>query len=159
MLLGWSGIYSMFFQFTDDDDDDDDNDVLSQRPQCLHTELDTSQVKIILLKEAHMAGRSLSAFYLRMMMGLGHHVLSLSIKTFRTNAGWRKWRQATRILCDHWMPLHLKSKIYRTVASQNAGQKRHSQQLTINILLSIEPALSKDISAVVASMTSQSTIV
>lgn len=26
-----------------------------------------------------------------------------------------KWCQVTAVLCDHWMALHLKSKIYRTV--------------------------------------------
>ena len=33
----------------------------------------------------------------------------------RVNATWMKWRQVTGILCDRKMPLHLKSKIYRTV--------------------------------------------
>ncbi|KAK9398940.1 hypothetical protein NXF25_013909 [Crotalus adamanteus] len=30
-------------------------------------------------------------------------------------APWRKWCQVTGVLCDHWMPLCFKSKIYRMV--------------------------------------------
>jgi hypothetical protein len=35
--------------------------------------------------------------------------------TARINAAWMKWREITGVLCDKKMPLHLKSKVYRTV--------------------------------------------
>ena len=32
----------------------------------------------------------------------------------RIKAGWIKWRQASSILCDKWVPQKLKGKFYRT---------------------------------------------
>ncbi|VDO69240.1 unnamed protein product [Heligmosomoides polygyrus] len=33
----------------------------------------------------------------------------------RVSAAWSKWRSLTRVVCDRTIPLHLKSKVYRTV--------------------------------------------
>lgn len=40
---------------------------------------------------------------------------SLSDACAQVNAAWSKWHQVTGILCDQWMPLRLKAKIYKTV--------------------------------------------
>ena len=55
----------------------------------------------------------------------------------RVNAAWSKWRQTTGVLCDHRMPIRLKSKIYKTVIRPVAlygsecwpATKKHEQAL------------------------------
>jgi hypothetical protein len=35
--------------------------------------------------------------------------------SYRIKTGWLKWRQASGVLCDPWVPLKLKGKLYKTV--------------------------------------------
>jgi hypothetical protein len=35
--------------------------------------------------------------------------------SYRIKAGWLKWRQASAVLSDPWVPLKLKGKLYKTV--------------------------------------------
>jgi len=57
----------------------------------------------------------------------------------RIKAGWIKWRQASGILCDKWIPQKLKGKFYRTAirpamlyeAECWPTKIRHVQQLSV----------------------------
>jgi hypothetical protein len=57
----------------------------------------------------------------------------------RIKVGWLKWRQASGVLCDPWVPLKLKGKFYRTVirpamlygAEYWPTKRRHIQQLSV----------------------------
>ncbi|CAH2208793.1 jg3537 [Pararge aegeria aegeria] len=60
--------------------------------------------------------------------------------TYRTTAGWSKWRQLTGVKCDRRMPLKFKGKLYKTAISPailyglecRAATKKHSTKLHTN---------------------------